>query len=49
MAGVLGPGDPVLCAGTVSQYCARKLDMRQEREMCLLSESDLYCVSTLIL
>ena len=38
-----------ICAGTVSQNCERKLVMRQCRETCLLSESDLYWVRILIL
>src|SRR5256885_16897497 len=34
------------CAGTASTNCPSIEGRRQPREMCVLSESDLYCVST---
>src|SRR5919108_2749546 len=34
------------CAGTASTNCPSIEENRQPREMCVLSESDLYCVST---
>jgi len=36
------------CAGTLSTNCPSMELSRQPREMCVLSDSDLYCVSTFI-
>ena len=41
-------GPTRICAGTSSMYWSRSAVSRQARGMCVFSDSDLYCTSTLI-